>query len=72
MQAKNIHRIAAATLFATLTGAAQAHDGHGPHELWDMLTHAIGLEQGLILLGVGVVVWAVRRRRARRDQARTM
>ncbi|MDO9146544.1 MAG: hypothetical protein Q7U52_02525 [Hydrogenophaga sp.] len=68
MQANTIRRLSISTLLASLTGAAQAHGGHGPHELWDMLTHAIGLEQGLVLLGTGGVVWAVRQWRARRGQ----
>ena len=72
MQANNIRRTTLAALLAGLGGAAQAHGGHGPHELWDMLTHAVGIEQGLALLGLALAVVVVRRWRARRDQNKPM
>ncbi|MDP2416058.1 MAG: hypothetical protein U1D25_06245 [Hydrogenophaga sp.] len=72
MQLKNIRRATATALLAGATSAAQAHGGHGPHELWDMLTHAVGLEQGLILLALVVGVLAVRRWRARRNQTKAL
>ena len=72
MQAKNIHRTTTAVLLAGLTGAAQAHGGHGPHELWDMLTHAFGVEQLLVLLGLVAVGVAVRRWRARRAASKSV
>jgi len=65
-------RCAAAVLLAGLASAAQAHPGHGPHELLDMLTHAVGIGQGLALLGLGGAVWALRRWRARRSAARSV
>jgi len=70
MQAKHIRRAAAAALLAGLAGAAQAHAGHGPHELWDMLTHAFGIEQLLVLGGLVVGALAVRRWRAGRPQSK--
>lgn len=72
MPSKNIRRAATAALLAGLAGAAQAHGGHGPHELWDMLTHAVGLEQLLLLAAIGVGALAVRRWRAGRSRNRSM
>ncbi|MBA4262306.1 MAG: hypothetical protein C0443_09925 [Comamonadaceae bacterium] len=72
MQSKHIRRATAAVLLTALTGAAQAHGGHGPHELWDMLTHAFGVEQLLALCGVGLGVVVVRAWRARRAQSKSM
>jgi urease accessory protein len=72
MQANNIRRTTTAVLLAGLTGAAQAHGGHGPHELWDMLTHAFGVEQLLVLLGLVAVGVAVRRWRARRAASKSV
>lgn len=71
MQSKNIRR---ATVVALLgwAGAAQAHGGHGPHELWDMLTHAFGVEQLIALVGIGLGVVVLRRWRARRAQNKSM
>ena len=68
MPSKYIRRVAAAALLAGLAGAAQAHGGHGAHELWDMLTHAFGVEQLLALTGIGLGVVVLRRWRARRAQ----
>jgi hypothetical protein len=72
MQAKNIHRVALAALLLGMGGTAQAHGGHGAHELWDMLTHAVGIEQGLALLAIAVGVVALRRWRARRNPNKPM
>ena len=66
---KNLRQLGTTALLLGLTGAAQAHDGHGPHELWDMLTHAVGVEQLLALFGIGLGVMAGRQWRARRGQA---
>lgn len=71
MQSKNIRRATVVTLLAW-TGAAQAHGGHGPHELWDMLTHAFGVEQLIALVGIGLGVVVLRRWRARRAQNKSM
>ncbi len=72
MQAKNFRHFVTAALLAGLGGTAQAHGGHGPHELWDMLTHAVGIEQGLVLLCIVLAFAVVRRWRARRDQDKTL
>lgn len=72
MHAKNIRPITLAALLAGMGSAAQAHGGHGPHELWDMLTHAVGIEQGLALLGLVIAVVVLRRGRARRDPNKPM
>lgn len=72
MQSKHFRRATATALLAGLTGAAQAHGGHGPHGLWDMLTHAFGVEQLLVLSGIGLGVVVVRAWRARRAQSKSM
>lgn len=72
MQAQHFCRRTSGALLASLAGAAQAHDGHGPHELWDMLTHAFGVEQLIALVGIGLGVVVLRRWRARRAQNKSM
>jgi hypothetical protein len=72
MQTKSFHRTTTAAWLLGTVGSAQAHGGHGAHELWDMLTHAVGIEQGLALLGVVVGVLALRHWRARRDHNKPM
>ncbi len=57
MQARYIHRIAAATLLAMLASAAQAHTGHGTHSLMEGLVHPFGLDHLLAMVAVGV--WSV-------------
>lgn len=57
MQAKNIRRVAAAALLASLAGTAQAHTGHGTHSLMEGLAHPFGLDHLLAMVAVGV--WSV-------------
>ena len=57
MQIKNIRRVAAAALLASLAGAAQAHTGHGTHSLMEGLAHPFGLDHLLAMVAVGV--WSV-------------
>jgi hypothetical protein len=56
---------------AMLAGTALAHPGHGPHTWWDMFTHAFGMEQLLVLAGLGVGYLAWRRWRANRRSSPT-
>lgn len=53
-------RLTALALFTALTalsGAAQAHTGHGTHSLMEGLAHPFGLDHLLAMLAVGV--WSV-------------
>lgn len=53
-------RLTALALFSALTalsGAAQAHTGHGTHSLMEGLAHPFGLDHLLAMLAVGV--WSV-------------
>ncbi len=54
MQSKHIRRLAAAALLAGLTGAAQAHTGHGVATLSQGLAHPFGLDHLLAMVAVGV------------------
>jgi urease accessory protein len=57
MQAKHIRRATAAVLLAGLATAAQAHTGHGTHNLMEGLVHPFGLDHLLAMVAVGV--WSV-------------
>lgn len=51
---------------AVWAGSALAHPGHGPHTWWDMFTHAFGVEQLLVLAGLGAGYWGWQRWRTHR------
>jgi urease accessory protein len=57
MQAKHISRATTAVLLAGLATAAQAHTGHGTHNLMEGLVHPFGLDHLLAMVAVGV--WSV-------------
>lgn len=57
MQHKITRGLIAATLLASLAGAAQAHTGHGTHSLMAGLAHPLGLDHLLAMVAVGM--WSV-------------
>lgn len=54
---KTARGLIAATLLATLAGAAQAHTGHGTSSLFEGLVHPFGPDHLLAMVAVGV--WSV-------------
>jgi len=52
-----LRRLAGIALLTVLSGAAQAHTGHGTHSLMEGLAHPFGLDHLLAMVAVGV--WSV-------------
>lgn len=57
MHKKTTRGLIAATLLASLAGAAQAHTGHGTSSLFEGLVHPFGPDHLLAMVAVGV--WSV-------------
>jgi len=57
MKTSTTRGLIAATLLATLAGAAQAHTGHGTSSLFEGLVHPFGPDHLLAMVAVGV--WSV-------------
>lgn len=57
MKTQTTRGLIAATLLATLAGAAQAHTGHGTSSLFEGLVHPFGPDHLLAMVAVGV--WSV-------------
>jgi urease accessory protein len=57
MKTQTTRGLIAATLLATLAGAAQAHPGHGTISLFEGLVHPFGPDHLLAMVAVGV--WSV-------------
>lgn len=57
MKTSTARGLIAATLLATLAGAAQAHTGHGTSSLFEGLVHPFGPDHLLAMVAVGV--WSV-------------